>query len=259
MLLVFFLMKKRDKKIIYIFSNNNKEFFDDDRVLGLKIYENGKLFIGEFDQKGKLNGNGLYINKTRNIFLGSFVESKMTAAMIYQTNDIIYEGRITNNFKKEGICEKEISPGCYEFIGEFKNNKKIKGELFALNNPYIRSIIFRDYHLLNNELIDNVLINFTNGYVYEGSIYKMKLFGRSKIYHIEKIFPNFKGNIVNNKRNGYGEYYWDKNEYYIGEFSENKLDNLNYNNNFPNYFNKESKYIVNIEKGQLVKFKKIDK
>ena len=66
--------KKTDNQLYVL--NSEKEFINHNisnkEYIGCQIFESGKLFAGKFNNDGKLNGKGIFINKKGNLIHGSF-------------------------------------------------------------------------------------------------------------------------------------------------------------------------------------------
>ncbi len=106
------------------------EFFlnmpdEDQSVFGIKILRRGKIFGGRFDKIGQLTGDGLYISKKGDLYLGEFQKNDLSRATIYCYKGQTYEGTV-KTLRKHGQMQTETSP-LYEFIGDFENGKKIQG------------------------------------------------------------------------------------------------------------------------------------
>jgi len=124
-----------------------------DCLIAIRIFENRRLFAGRFDPNGNLQGEGVYINKKGNVFLGKFVDNDLSSAFIYQSNGFIYKGKL-KDFKKSGDNEIEINPDTYQFQGVFNNNKRIKGTLTLYNNPLVSFVKIEKY---SKDILKNYL------------------------------------------------------------------------------------------------------
>jgi len=240
--------KFRNKRFLLIL-NSEEKLIDNKIYLGIKIFENGKLFAGKFDEEGKLNGRGIYIDKKGNVFLCEFLNSDIESALIYGSDNTIYKGRVFN-FRKQGVAQCENSE-IYEFIGDFDKGKKIKGIYYpkssnafildkrneSQNNFCVKSIEideenFRslkktvlaakiDYNAkyLIKSYYDDVLL------AYYGRVINKKLNEKCIIYFDnKKKYPSFEGDFQDNKRI-YGKYSWSDKEFYQGKFRDNLFHN----------------------------------
>jgi len=236
--------------------------------------ENGKLFAGKFDQDGFLQGDGVYVNKKGNLFLGKFVDNELAHGKIIQYNGIIYIGQISK-FKKEGENELEIKPQKYEFRGKFHNNKRIKGILTILNDPFVTEIEIKEYNENIKEKLDTCIKFKKDKYyemTYEGVMENNKLndnngqiTGYSTKGKKHEIYT-YRGSVSDNSKNGYGIYYWNHNEYYEGEFLNNRPHTANIETEedikefryFGIVHSKGKKYKIIFQNGEVVNHKKFE-
>jgi len=233
-----------------------------DYLIAIRIYENRRLFAGRFDSNGNLQGDGVHINKKGNVFLGKFVDNDLSDAFIYQSNGIIYKGKL-KDFKKSGDNEIEIKPDTYQFQGVFNNNKRIKGTLTLYNNPLVSSVTLQKYskEILKNYLAKIVFKHDGGEVVYEGEVKERKLNSENvvikKIKHDNSLEYTYKGNIVKNKREGVAIYEWKEKEYFKGSFIDNNPHSLIYPkdddpDNMSVFYSGERKFCVLFKRGELV-------
>lgn len=239
--------KLKNKKSLLIF-NSDQKLLSKQIYLGIKIYENGKLFAGRFNDQCKLDGRGIYIDKKGNVFLSDFTNSEMESALIYGADNTIYKGLVMN-YRKQGISQSENSES-YEFIGDYKRGKKIKGIYFPkssralitknkslLAESYVKSIEIDEENFISlKKTVLAAKIDYYAKYLiksyyndvllaYYGRVVNGKLNDKCIIYFDnKKKFPCFEGEFVDNKRK-YGKYSWNDKEYYLGKFKDNLFHN----------------------------------
>ena len=217
----------RDSKFQSIFMIDN-EISNNEYYIGIKILENKKLFAGKFDNEGRLQSNGLYINKKGNVFLGDFKDDDLSHGKIFQKNGLIYEGKLIK-YKKYGDNEKEVNPEKYEFQGCFEKNKRKSGTVKIFNHPLIVQIKVKEYseNLLTNYFSEITFKQGNDEIIYKGNVKNKKLNdlngeiiksnGNNQLY-------KYIGEVKDNIKMGEGIYYWNEpNEYYKGEFFNNRL------------------------------------
>ena len=286
----YFLCLQDGEKSIFIFNSDPKkakECHFNNEYIGVKILENGILFAGKFDDNYKLQGNGIYINKKGHLYigkisiiLGNFTDSELSNAKVFTLNNILYEGTV-KKLKRDGVNQREIKLNHYEFIGDFENDKRVRGKMvFYTVNPlnYIKSFETDDYKALSKQEIARVILTFEyydKKFYYIGKISNNKLNDQNCEIGVNNInsFPKFRGTIVNNIKEGKGIYKWSEDDKYIGTFNQNKFNtNLHdsfildkflndsiYDNdeNFGTLYNDRKIYKVIFENGFLKNYKEI--
>ena len=207
-------------------------------TFGIKLLRKGAVSIGRFNQEGLLQGDGLYINKKGDLFVGDYVDNEMTKAIIYCFKGQTYEGTI-KNFKKHGISQTENTP-IYEFIGDFENGKKLQGVYYPKNED-VNGIKIKSIEI-NRENLDILKINVkekdtknflakitfdNNGknLIYTGNVSDNQFNDINAIlqFNPENKFPLFYGSIVDNIKDGKCKYYRSENDFYTGVFINNKF------------------------------------
>ncbi|CAD8115348.1 unnamed protein product [Paramecium sonneborni] len=162
---------------------------------GRIIYENGNVYIGQF-QEGQYDGEGFLKNTDQ--------------------NNIIYEGQwskgIKNGFGREQMCDGQI------YIGQFKQNERHgPGKLFNLRDQYI----FEGEWMKGN-IYDKGIVAWQDGRRFEGDWKNNMMNGQGIFY-----WPGGKkyvGNYLNNMRDGYGEYYYKDGKIYKGMWKDGLMN-----------------------------------
>jgi hypothetical protein len=110
--------------------------------------------------------------------------------------------------------------------------------VFNTINPlnHIKSFETNDYRALSKNKIPSINITFEyhdKQLYYIGKILNNKLNDQNCEIGVKNSnpFPKYKGTIVNNVKEGKGEYKWSEVDKYIGIFHQNKF-NLNLHDNF---------------------------
>lgn len=116
-------------------------------VFGVRILRRGKIFAGRFDKLGNLTGDGIYISKKGDLYIGEFEKNDLSRATIYCYKGQTYEGTV-KNLRKHGQMQTEVSQ-IYEFLGDFENGKKVQGIFYPKYDQEI------DLNYNNNFANDN--------------------------------------------------------------------------------------------------------
>ncbi len=234
----------------FIFVLNTEEdvlnhYTQNDEFIGCQVFENGKLFAGKFNNEGKINGEGIYINKKGNLICGTFQNSDIKRGKVYTKDGIIYEGTL-KNLKRHGKGQTEIKKGFYEFIGDFESDKRIKGKfIYDQSNPkfkYIRNAHIDDYHKFrekNKPCLVKLRFKFKDReYFYNGFIENNKLVDENaSLVYSKKGYPKFEGCLKQNRKEGKGKYHWSLEEFYSGSFLKNKFHSMSFNGGLKEFFN----------------------
>lgn len=224
-----------------IFNNYSKK----EEFIGCQIFENGKLFAGKFNNAGKLNGEGIYINKKGNLIYGNFQNSDIKRGRVNTSDGIEYEGTL-KNLKRQGKGQKEIKKGCYEFIGDFENDKRVKGKfIYDQTNPkfkYLRNANIDDFNKLKeNDKRLSVSLRFKfkeREYFYNGILENSKLNDENaSLLYTKKGYPKYEGCIQENCKVGKGKYWWSLEEFYSGSFVNNKFHSYTLNGGLKEFLN----------------------
>jgi len=242
--------KLKNKQYIVIL-NQDPRLLGNNNYLCVKIFKNGKLFAGRFNNDGVLNGRGIYIDKKGNLFLCEFVNSEIETALIYGSDNTIYRGKVLN-YRKHGSGQTEHSES-YQFVGDFEKGKKVKGvynmkprdsqgntgakrttvitgSSAKLQECAVRSIEIDEKNLTSlKKTIRTDKIEYSAKYLiksyyddslmtYVGRVIDGRLNGQCLIYFDKaKMFPSFQGNVKDNQRLS-GKYSWNEKDFYEGMF-----------------------------------------
>jgi hypothetical protein len=125
---------------------------DEQSIFGVKILRRGKIFAGRFDKLGNLDGDGIYISKKGDLYIGEFEKNELNRATIYCYKGQTYEGTV-KNFKKHGQMQSEVSQ-FYEFIGDFEKGKKTQGIFYPKYEQEVDINLNNINNLNNNDFQD---------------------------------------------------------------------------------------------------------
>jgi hypothetical protein len=198
---------------------------DDDFYYGMKIYENGSYYIGDFFNFF-LHGEGKFYDKDNNlIYEGSFKKDKFHG-----------KGKLTAKLKSPFL----FSFSKFKFPSEKIKSKR--GFSFVIKDD--NNQLNENNNLLNNvekEIEDNKTININgnfednkiNGraileiedyFKYDGEFLFNKFDGLGKISFLNKNFSSsqYIGEFQNNCLHGKGIFSWKSGAYYEGNFLNNK-------------------------------------
>ena len=128
---------------------------------------------------GKLEGNGKYIYKNGNYYIGQFKNDKFNGkGILYNKNgNIIYEGDFING-KIEGNGKHFYKNGQY-YVGQFKNNKRNgKGILYYKNGN-----VMCEGDFINEKYEGDGKYFWKNGQYYVGQFKNGKRNGKGIIYY----------------------------------------------------------------------------
>ena len=145
----------------------------------LEIIENTEEINDGNFINGKLEGNGKFIWKNGQYYIGQFKNGKKHGKGIiyYKNGNIMYEGDFIND-KREGNGKLILKNGQY-YIGEFKNNKK-HGKGIEYNNK--GNIIYEgDY--VNGKVEGSGKLVLKNGEYYIGQFKNGKRNGKGIVYY----------------------------------------------------------------------------
>jgi hypothetical protein len=150
------------------------------------------------------------------------------------------------NLKRQGKGQKEIKQGFYEFIGDFENDKRIKGKfIYDQSNPkfkYIRNAHIDDYNKIKEKSRPchvNLRFKFKDReYFYNGLIDNYKLIDtNASLVYSKKGYPKYEGSVNENKKEGRGKYFWVSDEFYSGCLINNKFHSMSFNGGLKEFFN----------------------
>ena len=209
---------------------------------GKYIYDDGKYYIGEFQNNtpngygikynkngnilyegsfinGKFEGNGKYIREDGTIYIGQWKNGLCNGkgTMYYPNGNIKYEGDWVDN-KYEGYGKQIWKNGEY-YIGQFKNGlSNGKGTEYYPNG----NIIYEG-DWFNGKSEGYGKFFWKDGYYYIGQFKNDKRNGKGIMY-----FPNgdieYEGDWVNDKYEGNGKYFLEDGNCYIGHFRDGKMN-----------------------------------
>ena len=217
------IYKKESNKIFTI----NKEGAIIEKLKSLYLKYNAKiLYKLLYKISKKLNQNNIKIYQYKmtnqefiqNITNFNFIEYDVN---LFPSNNYIYIGEKINN-KKNGYGLEVFEDSNSYYFGKFINDRRIEICKYVINNEN------QKYHYLG-EVNDihargyGIYINDETGVKYEGE-WKNSMKNGIGI----EIYKNnfYQGNFVNGKRNGIGEYFWERNVFYSGEWKNNLMDGI---------------------------------
>jgi hypothetical protein len=185
---------------------------------GVLHYENGEIYDGEFENNVR-SGCGCLIMSNGEKINGLWSENTLVSGwqnkvlLDTQTNQIIYEGDITNGLA-HGFGIQRLPDGS-KYIGDFDSN--LKSGIGKLISP-TSSLVYKGQFLKN----------LFNGY---GELYyslpqspKYKGYFFSGLFHGQGSLFNTKGNLVykglwdSSYRNGFGKEFYQNGAKFEGEF-----------------------------------------
>lgn len=229
-----------EKEIIDLY--NSKSDF-----IGVQVFENGRLFAGKFSNEGKLNGDGIHITKKGNLIIGNFENSDIKRGKVITYDGIVYEGTI-KDLKRHGKSQREIKEGCYEFVGDFENDKRVRGKfVYDQSNPkfkYVRNAEVEDFQKVRNQAQPfSMKLRFKYNereHFYTGKVFNGKLCDNTAILiSSKKGYPKYEGELKDNCKEGRGKYWWSLEEFYAGQFSKNKFHSIAVKGGLKEFFNNQ--------------------
>ena len=213
---------------------NNGKFID-----GKYIWDNGKYYIGEFENKlpngkgikyyvngkiqyegsfinGKFEGNGKYIYDDNYYFIGQYKNGLRNVKGIsyYPDGKILFEGEYIND-KREGYGKYNDEDGTY-YIGQFRNGLfNGKGTEYYSNGK-----IQYEGDYVNGKFEGNGKYIWEDGEYYIGH-WKNDLSNGKGILYYSNGKIKYEGDYVNGKREGYGKNITVEGNYYLGQWKNN--------------------------------------
>ena len=185
---------------------------------GIKYYSNGNiLFEGNFIN-GKFEGDGKYYYDNGDYFIGQYKNGLRNGkgTIYYKNENIRFEGEYIND-QAEGYGKCILETGA-SFIGQFKNNlKNGKGVLY-----YPDGNIFYDGDYINDKRNGKGKCINKDGSYYIGQFKDNSRNGKG-IQYSSKGDIIFEGDWVNDTFNGSGKYKFKSGNYYIGSFKDGKI------------------------------------
>ena len=234
---------KNKTKKIFDLSDKVPETYDEevlDKLRNIYLKYNLKIFKKiiskimknekEKNEINNINGINQFLEEYEN-FNNGFNLEELDVNLIPEKKHI-FIGSKMNNLKNGYGMEIFKNFNAYYF-GQFINGKRLGFGKYIMNN--------KNANYKYEGEVDNIhatgygrYVNNETGIRYEGE-WKNSL---KNGIGIETYKNNiYKGSFLNGKRNGIGEYYWEKDVYYIGEWSDNYM-----NGEGIYYFNKNAWY-----------------
>lgn len=160
-------------------------------------FNNGAVLEGKYVD-GKLNGKGIYTNKSGDLYEGDFENGYKNGKGIEKTQEAEYEGDFhLNKIEGKGKLNYKDTGEYYE--GEFKDNNFTGMGTFKWNNGEVYEGSF-----LNGKFHGKGKYTYPDGQVYEGDYVNGKKEGYGKL-----TFPSgkiYEGPFLNGLQNGIGKY-----------------------------------------------------
>jgi hypothetical protein len=184
---------------------------------GVLYYENGEIYDGEFENNVR-SGCGCLImangEKINGLWSGDTLVSGWQNKVLIdqQTNQIIYEGDITNGLAN-GFGVQRLPDGS-KYIGEFDNN--IKKGIGKIVDPK-GSVVFK------GEFRENLFNGYGEIYYEYGNL-KYKGYFEKGVFHGQGSLFNTKGKLVykglwdSDQKNGFGKEFYKNGARFEGEF-----------------------------------------
>lgn len=168
-----------------------------DQFEGWGIYckRNGATYEGNYNDRGKLTGKGIY-RKGNHTYKGDFVDSIKEGEGEYVTDNTLYNGSFVNN-KKEGRGILEYTSLGHRYEGEFQNDQ-INGE---------------------------GTFRWSNGDKYIGQMKNGKMHGKGKYYYKESG-QVYDGYYSNGKKQGNGKIIYPNQKELEIMFNEGKASGI---------------------------------
>jgi len=205
--------------------------------VGTSYYKDGRRYEGCYNND-EFTGCGRFFDKDGNMlegkFKSGFIESPST---IRSPHGGIYTGEISENMKHGTGAEKTKE---YEYIGEFKSNKRHgKGKILYHNGEHYEGEFFED------KMTGVGSYKWVNQHTYEGDFLDGKMHGEG-LYK----WPDgteYRGEYNLNIKEGKGIFKWPNGREYNGEFADGKPHGKGL------LYEKGCVYSVEFEKGLVVK------
>ena len=200
------------------------------------IFDDGAIYVGNWDSRGRQHGKGLEIMPDGSKYTGSFKHGfKEGLGKLILTNGDFYKGMFLNN-KAHGKGKLVACEGSCVYKGDFLSDLKSgKGEERWEKEGIYKGDWVKDKRHGEGEYIwengcrflgsfrkNNIegkgTYYWSNGDFYEGDWLKGKMHGFGKFTW--KDGRVFLGEYFKGKKNGYGEFYWPDGRFYKGEWVE---------------------------------------
>ena len=198
---------------------------------------------------------------------GIFENSQIKKGKVNTFDGIEYVGSL-KNLKRHGRGQTEVKKGCYEFIGDFENDKRLNGK-FTYNQKnekfkYARNIEIENFNKVKLNMPIFVKIRFKykdREYFYEGKVLNNAINDENGILtYSKKGYPKYEGAITDNSKHGKGKYWWSMDEIYSGTFKNNKLNTKSNNGGMKEFFyNTEKVLSKRIDRDEICLLKNGDK
>ncbi len=174
-------------------------------------FENGNIYLGEWNSEYEMNGYGKYYLKEEKVLAeGIWEKGELKRARIFFPNGDFYEGEIDNSvYNGKG---KIISQNKDEYIGQFVSGEK-NGE---------GKMIFNDDkteytgNFENNNFSGNGNMKWSNGVEYKGNFKDNYLEGEGVLF--DNNGEKYEGNFEKNLFHGKGKYTYLNGDEYEGNF-----------------------------------------
>ena len=256
---------------------------------GVDIYANGDMYEGEY-KNGKRHGQVVVTrtngDKCKYTYVNGVRQGKAEAQITENGMKIIYELNFKNDDLEKNGKIKYPNGNVYEGEIDLKTWKPVPGKGgFILNNgKWIGKLNnnlpngYGEFHYDNGDIyigemkegkrVGNGSIKYSDGSMAQGNFVNDELNGEGvylgvvKDVNGQKVRLQYKGNFVNGKYEGKGEFIDEEGEKYIGEFKNGLksghgvLTTINGDKHAGNFKNdvEEGKFVVlrkngNIEKG----------
>jgi hypothetical protein len=210
---------------------------NDDFYYGLKIYENGSYYIGEFDNFLS-NGEGKFYDVNDNIiYEGCFEKDKYHG-----------KGKLIAKLKSPFLCSfskykfhflknQKSSLRRFSQIFEYKENES---DLLDKIEKYIEDhkLVKIKGNFEDNKIIGRGILEVEDYFRYEGEFLNNKFNGYGKIEFLNEEFSSkqYIGEFKNNFINGKGIFSWKSGNYFEGNFDLNEKNGSGIYNIDKDYF-----------------------
>ena len=203
--------------------NNENEINTDSKKKNDMIIKINESFSSETES----NGNETNIKMI-------FIESKIPLIIKMNTNSLFNK---SNNERLKTISSEICSLGKkliitksilneifkeYPPLNKEKNKKKDIKIVFNKQNEKEGTIYSGEINILTEEKEGRGILIYKNGDYKIGYFHKNKQIDKGIQYHLQEE-SWYEGEFINNNQDGYGELFWDDNEYYFGQFKNSEL------------------------------------
>lgn len=207
----------------YFYANGQPKYSGDiledkKHGMGIQFYENGNVvYQGQF-MKDKFFGKGKFCNMDGSVFMeGDFCEEKFCGKKYNNENKIVYTGQQikppgSGFWERHGIGKSYYPNGNLKFSGNFVENKKFGyGMYYYCDGKLSFKGEFKGGKYDGyGEKFDLTGTLICKGHWKNGIQVKLTI----KEEHLEKLYEDYEfrdhfyvGNLVDTRKEGYGEYY----------------------------------------------------